>query len=530
MAETYRLLIADGLADEGRARLSALPSLQIQDGSAMSREEILKAVAETDVLIVRSRTQVDPALLGAGTRLKLVIRAGIGLDNVDVKAATERGIVVMNAPQGNIVTTAEHAIALMFSVSRHVPQADASLRRGKWDKKRFQGNQLCGKTLGVVGLGNIGKIVAKRGLGLEMKVLGFDPYVSQDFATRHGIQLVGLDELLASADYVSLHVPLTGGTRHLINADAIRKMKKSAYLINCARGGIVDEAALLEALDHGRLAGAALDVFETEPLPADSPLLKSERLVLTPHLGASTDEAQLQVSIEVADQLISYLRDGVVQNAINVPNLSREQLVQMRPYLTLCERLGNFLGQVTPEGVKRIQIRYEGVISSLYNEALTLSTLKGYLEPLLSTRVNFVNARNLCRDRGIGVEESFDDACQSFAGVVSVTVEGVTTLSCTGTLFGKEEPRIVRIDSMSIDALPEGSMLFTRNLDQPGVIGSMGTVLGADGVNISRMALGLDKQKREAIALINVDTQVRPETLAKLRQTKGMLSVQQVKL
>lgn len=530
MGEKVRLLIADGLADEGRSRLASLPSLQIQDGSAMGREEILKAVAETDVLIVRSRTQVDPQLLGTGQRLKLVIRAGIGLDNVDVKAATDRGIVVMNAPQGNIVTTAEHAIALMFSVSRHVPQADASLRKGKWDKKKFQGNQLCGKTLGVVGLGNIGKIVAKRGLALEMTVLGFDPYVSEDSASRQGIKLVGLDELLTTSDYVSIHVPLTEATKHLINADAIRKMKKSAYLINCARGGIIDETALLEALDGSRLAGAALDVFETEPLPADSPLLKSDKVVLTPHLGASTDEAQLQVSIEVADQLISYLRDGIIQNAINVPNLSREQVSQMRPYLTLCERLGGFLGQVSPQGVKRIQIRYEGAISGTYNEALTLSTLKGYLTPLLSTGVNFVNARNLCKERGIRVEESFDEVCQSYASTVSVTVEGSGTLSCTGAIFGKEEPRIVRIDSMPIDALPEGCMLFTRNVDQPGVIGLMGTTLGTDGVNISRMALGLDKQKGQAIALINVDTAVPAETVEKLRKSKGMLSVHKVQL
>ncbi len=528
----HKVLIADGLAAEGIAKLKTLPSIELLDFAAIEREELKKMLPQVDILIVRSRTQVDKDLLECGKSLKLVIRAGIGLDNIDVAAATESAVVVMNAPTGNIVTTAEHSLAMLFAVSRHIPAADASIRSGKWEKKKFQGNELRGKTLGLVGLGNIGKAVAERARGLCLNVIGYDPYLSEEAAAKHHIRLVSMDALLRESDYVSVHVPLIASTKHLINREAFAKMKKGAYLINCARGGIVDEAALVEALDEKKLNGAALDVFETEPLPASHPLLKRSDIVLTPHLGASTDEAQVQVGIEVAEQITYYLRDGVLKNAINVPNVSLEQLGVLKPYLNLCQKLGAFIAQISSaKTVKRIKVRYEGIPNIGSNrDILTLTVMQGFLTPLLSTAVNSVNARNLMKERGIRIEESSLDECTDYATLIEILVEGDVRTRIAGTLFGKSEPRIVRIDDFVIDALPEGYVLFTRNSDQPGVIGNMGSVVGTQGVNIARMHLGRDTKKKEAIALINVDSSLTAETLEKMRKIPGMLSVQQIRV
>ncbi|MEZ4750040.1 MAG: phosphoglycerate dehydrogenase [Bdellovibrionota bacterium] len=530
MSQTFKILIADGLAPEAITKLKALQGAELEDATGISRTDLMEKLPGVDILIVRSRTEVDKELLETSSRLKLAVRAGIGLDNVDVKAATERGVVVMNAPRGNTVTTAEHAMALMFAVSRRIPAADASLRAGKWEKKLFQGSQLAGKTLGIVGLGNIGKTLAKSAQGIGMHVVGFDPYVNEEMADKMNVKLLKLDELLADSDYISLHVPLTDGTRHIISSQAFSKMRKKPYLINCARGGIVDEKALEDALEKGLISGCALDVFEQEPPGEGLPLYARPNVVVTPHLGASTDEAQVQVGLEVADQVKCFIDQGVYINAVNVPNLSVEQLRTMKPHLKLCEVLGNFLGQVTPEKVTKITVHYEGNISKSYNEVLTLSVLKGYLTPLSSAAVNFVNAKNVARDRGICVEETRNDECPNFASLVRVTIEGAATLSCAGTLFGKGEPRIVNIDRMPTEAIPSGYILFTRNEDRPGVVGAVGSVLGSEGINIARMALGLNKETGQAIALISVDSVVAAETLDKLRKTEGMLSVQQVQL
>jgi len=532
MNKASKVLIADGLAAEGIAKLKALPDIELLEFAAIEREELKKMLGQVDILIVRSRTQVDKDLLSAGKNLKLVIRAGIGLDNIDVAAATDSAVVVMNAPTGNIVTTAEHSLAMLFAVSRHIPAADASVRLGKWEKKKFQGNELRGKTLGLIGLGNIGKAVAERARGLSLNVIGYDPYLSQEAAAKHHIRLVTMDELLKESDYISVHVPLMPATKHLIGKDAFAKMKKGAYLINCARGGIVDETALMEALDQKKLNGAALDVFENEPLPANSPLLKRSDIVLTPHLGASTDEAQVQVGLEVAEQITYYLRDGVLKNAINVPNVSLEQLGVLKPYLTLCERLGAFIAQIAPaQNMKRIKVRYEGIPNIGTNkDMLTLSVMQGFLKPLLSTPVNSVNARSLMKERGIRIEESSLDESVDYSTLIEILVDGDTKTRVAGTIFGKNEPRLVRIDDFVIDALPQGCILFTRNSDQPGVIGNMGSVIGLDGVNIARMHLGREPQKKEAIALINVDSPLKSETLEKLRKIPGMLSVQQIEV
>jgi D-3-phosphoglycerate dehydrogenase / 2-oxoglutarate reductase len=526
-----KVLIADGLASEGLQKLKTIPGVELLEYSAIERSDLIGLLAGVDILIVRSRTQVDRDLLQHGKQLKIVLRAGIGLDNVDVAAATDRGVVVMNAPTGNIVTTAEHTLALIFAVSRHVAQADASLRQGKWEKKKFQGSELRNKVLGLVGLGNIGRVVAERALALGMTVLGHDPYLSAEAAAKHNIKLVSFEDLLKNSDYVSVHVPLTSSTKYLLGRDALLKMKKDAYLINCARGGIVEEKALIEVLEAGHLTGAALDVFETEPLPPDHPLLKRTDVVLTPHLGASTDEAQVQVSLEVAEEIGLYVSKGVLKNAINVPNVTVEQLELLRPYLDLGERLGSFSCQIAPQqSVKQIRIRYEGSVASFNRDILTLSILKGYLAPLLSETVNFVNVRKLLKERGIKVEESVTQECEDYASKIDLTVEGTETVTVSGTLFGKGEPRIVSIDHFAIDAIPTGYLLFTKNVDQPGVIGAMGSILGTHGINIARMHLGRDKQKAQAIALISVDSQIPVETLNTLRSTKGMVSVRQIKL
>lgn len=527
----FRILIADGLAKEGIEVLKKNSKLEVLEFSAIDRDELKKKLPEIDILVVRSRTQVDQDLLKNAGRLKIVLRAGIGLDNVDVPAGTDRGVVVMNAPTGNIVTTAEHTLAMIFAASRHIPQADSYLRQGKWEKKKFQGNELRGKTLGLLGLGNIGRAVAERALGLGMQVAAYDPYVNPEAVAKQNIKLVSIDDLLKTADYVSVHVPLGPSTKNLINKEALAKMKKGAYLINCARGGIVDEVALMEALDSKHLAGAALDVFEVEPLPATSPLLKRDDIVITPHLGASTDEAQVQVSLEVAEQINLYTNDGVLKNAINVPNVSLDQLSILKPHITLCERLGSFAAQAAhQESVKRIRVHYEGEMSKQNREILTLSVLKGFLAPFLSTSVNFVNARKLLKDRGIRVEESFETDCKDYNSLVELTIEGTENICVSGTLFGKGEPRIVSIDRFNIDAIPEGYILFTKNTDQPGVIGALGSTLGAQGVNIARMHLGRDPKKGEAIALVNIDSEPSAQTLEALRKTKGMLSVRQIKL
>ncbi len=526
-----RLLIADGLSTEAISRLKQIPALEILEYKDIPRADLKEIIPSIDILIVRSRTQIDRGLLENARNLKLAIRAGIGLDNVDVAAATEQGVVVMNAPTGNIVTTAEHALAMLFAVSRHIARADASMREGKWDKKSFQGSEIRGKTLGVMGLGNIGKAVAERALGLKMNVIGYDPYLSAEAALKYGVSLVPLDELYAKADYITVHVPLLDATRNLVGREAFSKMKKNAYLINCARGGIVDETALLEALEKKLIKGAALDVFEQEPLPADHPFLKRTDVVLTPHLGASTEEAQYQVGLEVAEQVAEYVRNGALKNAINVPNVTREELEFLKPHLTLCEKLGSFAAQAAEhKNVKRISVSYEALGAEIKREVLTLSVLQGLLSSLTGSPVNFVTARKTLKERGIRLEESADESCSDYGSLVRLTIEGDETLTVAGTLFGKSEPRIVKVNDFCIDGTLSGSMLFTQNIDKPGVIGAMGNMLGRENINIARMHLGRSEKRGSAIALISVDTDLGPDMLSAMRDIPGMTSVIQVRL
>jgi D-3-phosphoglycerate dehydrogenase len=519
-----KILIADGLAKEGLEKIKKISDVEVMDYAAIDREELKKLLPEAHVLIVRSRTQVDRDLLEYAKNLNVVLRAGIGLDNVDMAAATDRGVIVMNAPTGNIVTTAEHAIAMMFSMTRNIPQAHYYMKQGKWEKKKFQGHELRNKTLGLIGLGNIGKVVASRARALEMKVVAFDPYISSQLASQFQVELKTFDEVLAAADYVSIHVPATEGTKNLFNEETFSKMKKGSYLINCARGGIVNEQALCAALDKKQLAGAALDVFEMEPLPANHFLISREDVILTPHLGASTDEAQVQVGLEVAEQLENFIKHGIVKNAFNVPNLSLTELQSVKPFMSLCEKLGSFVSQMnTSTHIDKIKVSYFGMQKAKELEALTLSVLKGYLTPLVSSDVNFVSAKNLIKNKGINVEESFNDTCEDYHQLIEVSIIGNNPFSVTGTLFGKKEPRLVKINDFEIDAELTGHMLFIKNQDTPGVVGAIGSELGNSKVNIGHFHLGRKSHQNEAISLINIDSDIKTDTLERLKNIPSIL-------
>jgi len=527
-----KILVSDKLSEEGLKILRSGSGLEVDVKTDLKPEELEKIIPEYDALIIRSNTKVTASLLEKAKKLKIVGRAGIGVDNVDCVAASKHGIIVENTPSGNATTTAEQAIAMMFAVSRMIPQATMSMKEGKWDKKSFVGRELTNKTLGVVGVGNIGKIVAERALGLKMKVLGFDPFLTPEAAAQMGIELTGMDELLKRSDYITIHVPLSEKTKNLINRESFAKMKKGAFLINCARGGIVNEADLLAALDEGKVAGAGLDVFEKEPPPADSPLIKHPRVVCTPHLGASTDEAQLNVALEVAEQIVNYFSTGEVKNAVNFPSISAELSKILKPYLSLTEKLGLLQGQMAEGTPKQITIEYTGEITKYPLAPLTICALKGLLEPMLeNVSVNYVNSPVIAKDRGLKVIEVKSGEAQDFANLISVTLEtssGKRIVS--GTIFGKNNPRIVRIDDFYLEAVPEGTILVIRNMDRPGVIGNIGTLLGKNSVNISRMQLGLLKESGEALALYNVDNHVEVGVIEQLKALPNIISVKEVKL
>lgn len=528
----YQVLVSDKLSEAGLKILAQTPGLQVTVKTGLSEEELVKTIPDYDALIIRSGTTVTAHVIEAAGKLKVIGRAGIGVDNVDLKAATAKGIIVMNTPTGNAVTTAEHALALMFAVSRKIPQAVRSLKSGEWDRKRFTGRQLCGKTLGIIGVGNIGKIVADRALGLKMKVLGFDPFLSSEAAAGLGIEAVTLEQLAAKSDYITIHTPLNDKTRGLVNRALFQKMKPGVIVINCARGGIVVEKDLNWALEQGIVAGAALDVYETEPPAKSDALIQNERVVTTPHLGAATDEAQESVALEIAELVAAYLSTGVIQNAVNVPSVSAETLKVLAPYLSLAEKLGAFQGQLIESLPKTIHIEYRGEVIRYEVAPLTTSLLKGLLVPMLEgVNVNYVNAPVIAKERGIKVIESKVKADLDFASLIKVAVEGsagVRTLS--GTIFGRSHPRLVQIDHFYLEAIPEGILLYIHNEDRPGVIGRVGSFLGEHGVNISRMQLGLEADKAEAVALYSVDQKLSLQLLRGLAALPHILSVKQVEL
>ena len=524
-----KVLVTDSLAPEGFEILAKAQGLQVVDAPGLSPADLLTAIADADALVIRSATKVTKDVIAAGARLAVIGRAGIGVDNVDVPAATAKGIVVMNTPGGNTVTTAEHALALLIALARHIPQATASMKAGKWEKNRFVGTELYNRTLGVLGLGNIGRIVAERAQGLGMKVIAHDPFLSPDAAAKLDVELVDFDTLLARADAITVHVPKTKETTGLLNRKAFAKVRRGVLLVNAARGGIVDEDALLEALAEGRVGGAGLDVFVEEPAKPGHPLIAHERVICTPHLGASTEQAQVNVSIAVAEQIRDFLLQGVVRNAVNMPSISREAAAQIRPYLVLGEKLGRFQGQLCTGGVEQIEIEYSGDAARLDVAPITVAVLKGMLESV-TDQVNMVNAPVIAQERGIKVIESKASRSADFTTASSARVTGCDNRLIVGAVFQGVQPRIVRIDDFMLEAIPEGPTLFITNRDQPGVVGVVGTILGNARINISRMQLALSRERGEAAMLVNVDAPPPDSVLEILRGLPNVISARLLEL
>lgn len=502
--------------------------IEVDVKPGLSPEELTKIIGEYDGLAIRSSTTVTPEILKAATNLKVIGRAGIGTDNIDKNAATAQGVIVMNTPFGNSITTAEHAIAMMFALARSIPQANESTHQGKWEKSKFMGRELFGKTLGIIGCGNIGSIVADRALGLKMKVLAYDPFLTDERALKMGVRKAELEDIYTQSDFITLHTPLTDKTRGMIDQDALSKMKPTAGIINCARGGLIDEKALKKALDDGKLMGAALDVFEKEPAK-DNILFGHEKVVCTPHLGASTTEAQENVALQVAEQISDYLLTGAVTNALNMPSVSAEDAPKLKPYMDLAEKLGSFTGQIARSAIKSVEILYEGNVAKLNVRPLTSLILAGMLKPSLED-VNIVSAPLRAQERGIEIKESFKDTMANFQTAIRVSIETEKSRhNVDGTLFGLHDPRIICIDAVPIESEITDTMLFVRNLDKPGLIGGLGTVLGDAGVNIASFSLGRQKSGGKAIAIVSVDGDVSADVIKKIEKLSQIERVQLLK-
>jgi D-3-phosphoglycerate dehydrogenase len=509
-----KVLISDKMSERA-AEIFKARGIEVDVKPGMSPDELKSVIGEYDGLAVRSATKVTPEIVEAAGKLKVIGRAGIGVDNIDLPAATAKGIVVMNTPFGNSITTAEHAVALMFALARQLPEADRSTQAGKWEKSRFMGVELTGKTLGIIGCGNIGAIVAERAIGLKMKVVAFDPFLSPDRARELGVEKVELDELYRRADFITLHTPLTDATRHMIDAAAIKKMKPGVRIINCARGGLVVEADLKAAIKSGHVAGAALDVFEDEPAKENA-LFGTENFVATPHLGASTEEAQENVAVQVAEQIADFLLEGAVVNAINMPSMSADEAAKLAPYMRLANLLGSFAGQLTESGLLKVAIEYQGEAAELNTTPLTATLLEGLLSPVLET-VNMVNAPVIARERDVEVTEIKHAKAVDYQTRIKLTVTTEKRVrSVCGTLFGGDKPRIIDIEGIELEAELSPHMLFTRNDDQPGLIGALGSAIGEAGLNIATFNLGRDKPGGNAIALIAVDDVVGEDVLSKV--------------
>lgn len=512
-----KVLISDKLSDRA-VDIFRQRGIDVDFEPGLSAEDLLARIGDYDGLAIRSATKVTEAVLAAGNgRLKVVGRAGIGVDNVDLAAATRFGTVVMNTPFGNSITTAEHAISMMMALARQIPAADASTRAGKWEKSKFMGVELFGKTLGLIGAGNIGAIVADRAQGLKMKVVAFDPFLSPQRARDLGVEKVDLDTLLGRADFITVHTPLTEGTRNLIDAAALEKCKTGVRIINCARGGIVDEKALKDGLESGKVAGAALDVFVEEPA-RDNPLFALENVVATPHLGAATEEAQENVALQVAEQMSDYLLTGAITNALNMPSISAEDAPRLQPYMALACQLGAFAGQVTESAIKSITMEFEGHVAKLNVKPLVQAALAEVMKPF-SEAVNMVNAPVFARERGIDVSEVIHDRPGDYQTLIRLTLTTERfTRSVSGTLFGGKLPRLVNIKGIAIEAELSPNMLYITNHDKPGLIGGIGSILGDAGVNIATFHLGRADAGGDAIALISIDEALTPDLLAKLQE------------
>lgn len=516
---TYKVLVSDKLGDEGVRIFEADPDIEVDVKTDLSPEELKEIIGEYHGLAIRSATKVTEDLLEAADKLKVIGRAGIGVDNIDVQAATKRGILVMNTPGGNVVTTAEHALAMMMSLTRNIPQGTMSLKEGRWDKKKLQGREIMNKTLGVIGFGKIGSVVAKRARGLKMKVSVYDPVVTPEKIQKAGCESVSLDELYERADYITIHVPKIKKTANMLNKEAFARMKDGVMIINCARGGIVDEDALCEALKLGKVAGAAMDVFAEEPPPADHPLLSMDNVIVTPHLGASTAEAQTNVAVAIANQIADYLKNETIANSVNVPSVSGKVLEELDPYLRLADRVGCLQAQLSRGHIREVEVAYDGDFGDLELAPVTTALICGLLEPLVLDDVNTVNARFLAKEMGIKVLESSTEDAQEFINQLTVKVKtdkDETTVA--GTVFGKNDPRVVKINDFRLEMKPEGYLTLIHNMDIPGEIGNIGTVLGENSINISRMTVGqeADGDGGRNIVFLRTDTPLDKNVLSQL--------------
>lgn len=524
-----RVLVTDKVSTQGVSVLQKEFDVDVRN--ELSPEELLAVIPEYDALIVRSETKVTKAVLEAGTRLKVVGRAGVGVDNIDVQAATQQGVMVLNAPDGNTIAATELTMAMMASLARNVPQAYRSMKDGKWERSKFMGVELRGKTLGIVGLGRIGAGVAKRAQVLEMNILAYDPFLSAERAKDMGIKLADLDEIYANADFMTLHVPLIPETKHLLNKEAFAKMKKGMRIVQCSRGGVIEENALYEALQDGTVAGAALDVFEKEPVDPNNPLLTLDNIIFTPHLGASTKEAQVNVAIDVAEAVAAALKGEPVTSAVNAPAVTAQVMQFIRPYLVLAEKMGMLAAQLSEGRIEDIEVQYNGEISGVDTKMLTIAAVKGVLSPALQESVNYVNAQIVAKSRGITVTEVRSQEVEHFANLISVRV---MTDRCehrvAGTLFGRTEGRIVVIDKTRVNVEPEGWLLIMPHTDNPGMVGKVGTVLGENDLNITSMKVGRTREAGTNIMVVGVETEIPEAVRQEIAKLDGVYGVQAVNL
>ena len=529
----YKVLVSDKLHEHGVEILKNADNIEVDVKVGMSKEELMEVIGEYDGIVIRSATKLTKDVLKYASKLKAIGRAGIGVDNVDIPTATEKGIVVMNTPQGNTITTAEHTLAMMMSLSRNIPQATASLKNGKWEKSKFMGTELFNKTLGIIGLGNIGTIVANRAIGLKMKVIGYDPFISEENASKKGVKLVSLEEIYKESDYITVHTPLTKDTKDLINKDTFAKMKDGVRIICCARGGIVNEDDLVEALNSGKVAGAAFDVFSKEPPDFSHPLFKHDKFICTPHLGASTKEAQYNVAVAVAEQMVDFLNFGIIKNALNVPSVSQEELKSIKPYIKLGEKMGSFVTQMCKDscGFTEVFIEYYGEVAKYDVSPITLSVIKGLLTPMMGENVNFVNAPIVAKERGIRINEAKNEEGKNFSSsIVVTTISGENKYSVEGALFGKEDIRIVSINNFSVEAEPTGHIILLYNYDKPGVIGNIGSYLGKNNINIGNMQFGREAIGGMAISIVQVDNEITEEILKGLNELPNIVSATLIEL
>ncbi|MDD1605442.1 MAG: phosphoglycerate dehydrogenase [Methylococcaceae bacterium] len=524
-----KILISDKLAEAGINYLNEQSDIQIHIQTGLNEDELCEIIGDYDALLIRSDTKVTAKVLQAAKNLKLIGRAGIGVDNVDIPAATEMGVIVMNTPDANATTTAELAIAHLMSLSRHLPAADRSIRAGKWDRK-LVGSEVSHKTLAILGFGTIGRIASQRGLGLKMNVIAYDPFVAPEVFADLGIESVGLEELLKRADYLTLHCPLIEKTRNIIGAEQLAMMKKTAMIINCARGGLIDEAALYDALKTGKIAGAALDVYENEP-PKDSPLLELDNIVFTPHLGASTSEAQVAVSVEIARQAVMFLKTGEAVNALNLPRLSAEELKKSLEFMNLATTLGKILAGLATQPLTKVDVATFGKAAEVAVRPISVAALVGVLNGRVSTPVNRVNAENLAKRQGIALTESTTEKSQDYVSLIKVTghFDG-QSMTLSGALLGGRQPRLVGINHFDIEVVPEGTLLVTLHDDKPGVISAISTVLGNANINITRMQVGTADVKEQAMAVISISEPVNDAILQQISAVAAVRKISQITL